>query len=332
VATRVVLIAPNLAGYAGWLVEQVAAPIAVEVAPTFRDEDVCPLLDEAEIAVTSHWTVAMGRAARRLRFIQLPGAGWDKIAAAAVPEGVLVANCYEHERAIAEYVALACLALSRRLLEADRTIRQGNWRLFPAVSDVQYAELGGRTIGIVGLGRIGRAVAAMAGAFGMRRIGVDVRPPPAAVRRGFAWVGGPAELDRLLGEADFAVLAVPHTAETRGLLGARELGLLKPTAFLVNPARAELVDQGALYEALRAGRFAGAALDVWWHYPQGDEVVAPADLPFADLPNVLMTPHLSGSTSGTFERRMRVVAANLSRFLRGEPVAHVVGELSRRRA
>jgi phosphoglycerate dehydrogenase-like enzyme len=332
VATRVVLVAPNLAGYAGWLVERVAAPIAVEVAPTFRDEDVCPLLDGAEVAVTSHWTAAMGRAAGRLRFLQLPGAGWDKIEAAAVPDGVLVANCYEHERAIAEYVALACLALSRRLLEADRTIRAGSWRLFPAVSDVQYAELGGQTIGIVGLGRIGRAVAAMAGAFGMRRIGVDVRPPPAAVRRGFDWVGGPEALDRLLREADFVVLAAPLTAQTRGLLGARELGLLKPSAFLVNPARAELVDQAALYAALRERGFAGAALDVWWHYPKADEDVAPADLPFAALPNVLMTPHLSGSTAGTFERRMHVVAANVGRFLRGEPVAHVVRELSRRRA
>jgi phosphoglycerate dehydrogenase-like enzyme len=250
--------------------------------------------------------------------------------AMAIPPGVLVANCYEHEWGMAEYVLMMCLALSRKLLEADRTIRQASWRLFPAVGHPLYPELGGRTIGLIGLGRIGRAVAELAGAFRMRRIGVDVNPPPAEVqaRLGLAWVGTDASLDRLLGESDFVVVAVPLNEETRGMLGRRELARLKPSAYLINPARAPIVDEQALYEALRDRVFAGAALDPWWQYPRTDECVAPSRFPFAALDNVIMTPHTSGSTIETFQRRMQVVADNLNRFLRGEPVVNVVRELS----
>lgn len=329
---KVVMIQPLLGAYAPWLVERVRAPIEVAVAPSFRDEDVLPLLPDAEIAITSHWSREWGSAATRLRFIQMPGAGWDKIDAAAVPAGVLVANCYEHERAIAEYVIMACLALSRQLLPADRSIRRASWRHFPAVGPARYSELGSRTIGTIGFGRIGREVAALAAPFGMRRIAVDPLPVPDELRErlGLAWVGWPESLDRLLEEADFAVLAAPLNDRTRGMLGARELRLLKPGAFLINPARAELVDERALYEALRARWFAGAALDAWWREPTTDECLAPSRFPFAELDNVIMTPHSSGSTEETFRRRMEVVAANLDRFLQGEPVLNVVEVLSRR--
>jgi phosphoglycerate dehydrogenase-like enzyme len=328
---EIVMFAPHLAGYAGWLEQQVAAPVRVRVTPSFREEDLLPLLPAAEIVVTSHWSARLGAAAHRLRFIQVPGAGWDKLDPAGVPPGVLVANCYEHEQAIAEWVLMMCLALSRELLAADRTIRMGVWRYFPAAGHPLYPELGGRTIGLVGLGRIGRAVCRLAGAFGMRRIGVDARPVPAdaAAAAGLAWAGGPDALDRLLAEADFVVLAVPYDAATKGMIDAARLRRMKPTASLINPARAELCDERALYEALRDRVIAGAALDPWWRYPVGDEVVAPSAYPYAELDNVIMTPHASGSTRETMDRRMEVVAANIDRFLRGEPVVNVVAALSR---
>jgi phosphoglycerate dehydrogenase-like enzyme len=328
---NVAFLAPSLEDYAAWLTDEVRAPVVVRVPATMRDEDVLPLLPDADIAITMSWLPIWGQVARRLRFIQMPGAGWDKIDAAAIPTGVLVANCYEHEWGIAEYVLMMCLALSRELLEADRTIRQASWRHFPAVGHPLYPELGGRTIGLIGLGRIGRAVAELAGAFRMRRIGVDANPPSADVqaRLGLAWVGTDASLDRLLDESDFVVVAVPLNESTRGMLGARELQRLKPGAYLINPARAPIVDEQALYEALRNRLFAGAALDPWWHYPKTDECVAPSRFPFAELDNVIMTPHVSGSTVETFQRRMQVVADNLNRFLQGEPVLNVVRELSR---
>lgn len=331
---QVVMLPPFLQCYAAQIIEQIEEPIALRIPPSIRDEDVCPVLGEAEIVITQYWTPAMGQAAHRLRFIQMPGAGWDKMDPAAIPDGVLVANCYEHEWAIAEYVLMMCLALSRRLFEADRTIRRASWRLYPGVGGPLAAELGGQTIGLIGLGRIGRAVAQLARAFHMRSIGVDLAPIPADQREalGLSWVGHPGDMDRLLCESDFVVLGVPLGPSTRSMLGERELALLKPSAFLINPARAELVDERALYQALQNRSFAGAALDPWWQYPKTDECVAPSRFPFAELDNVIMTPHVAGSTIQTFERRMQAVADNVNRFLRGEPVVNVVPELSRARA
>jgi phosphoglycerate dehydrogenase-like enzyme len=316
----VVFVGPHLESFASWLEANVSVPVRGRVSPSLREEDVLPLLADAPIVVTSHWSARLGQAARSLRFIQVPGAGWDKIDPAGIPPGVLVANCYEHERGIAEYVLMMCLALSRKLLEADRTIRLGVWRLFPAVGHPLYPELGGRTIGIVGLGRIGRAVAKLAGAFEMRRVAVDVVPIPADDRAslGLDFAGGPDQLDRLLAESDFVVVATTLNDSSRGMLDARRLRQMKSGAFLINPARAEMCVERDLYEALRDRAIAGAALDPWWHYPKGAEVVAPSEYPFQELENVIMTPHTSGSTVETMDRRMRVVADNVDRFLRGE--------------
>jgi phosphoglycerate dehydrogenase-like enzyme len=323
--------APHLASYADWLRAQISEPVQVRVTPTFRDEDALPLVADAYIVVTSHWSAQLGEAAGSMRFLQLPGAGWDKIDPEGIPEGVLVANCYEHEQGIAEYVLMMCLALNRKLLEADRTIRMGVWRLFPAVGHPLYPELGGRTMGIVGLGRIGRAVAKLAGAFGMRRIGVDLQPISEEARRaaGLEQADGLDGLDALLAESDFVVIATTLGESSRGLFDAARFARMKPTAYLINPARAEICEEADLYRALRDRVIAGAGLDPWWHYPKNDEVVAPSEYPFQELDNVIMTPHTSGSTVETFERRMQVVADNINRFLRGEPVVNVVAELSR---
>jgi phosphoglycerate dehydrogenase-like enzyme len=326
-----VAFAPFLQGYAQWLQQNVSAPIRVRVSPTFREDDVLPMIPDAAIVITSHWSTRLGQVARSLRLIHVPGAGWDKIDPAGVPAGVLVANCYEHEQAMAEWVMMMCLALSRDLLECDRTLRMGVWRKFPAVGHPFYPELGGQTIGIVGLGRVGRTVARLASAFSMRRVGIDALPVADDTRAslGLDWAGGVDQLDRLLAESDFVVIATPLEDSTRSMFDARRLRRMKRSAFLINPARAEMCDERDLYEALRDRVIAGAALDPWWHYPKTDEVVAPSSSPYQELPNVIMTPHVSGSTKGMLDRRMQIVAANIDRFLRGEPLVHVVAELSR---
>jgi phosphoglycerate dehydrogenase-like enzyme len=327
----IAFIGPHLAPFARCVEATVSQPVRSRISASLRDEDVVPLVGDVPIVVTSHWSAAAGAAARSLRFMQMPGAGWDKIDPAAIPDGVLVANCYEHERGIAEYVVMMCLALSRKLMEADRTIRKGVWSLFPAAGHPNYPELGGKTIGIVGLGRIGREVARLTGAFGMRRIGVDIVEIPSEVRAsiGMDWVGDLTQLDRLLNESDFVMIGTTLNESSRGLIDAERLGQMRSSAFLVNPARAEMCVERDLYEALRRRVIAGAALDPWWHYPKADEVVAPSAYPFAELDNVIMTPHTSGSTIETMAKRERVVASNVERFLRGEPVVNIVRELSR---
>jgi phosphoglycerate dehydrogenase-like enzyme len=328
---EIAYIGPHLASFARCVEASVSLPVRSRISASLREEDTLPLVRDVPIVVTSYWTTRLGETARSLRFIQVPGAGWDKIDPAGIPAGVLVANCYEHERGIAEYVVMMCLALSRKLLEADRTIRQGNWRLFPATGHPMYPELGGRTVGIIGLGRIGREVAKLTGAFGMRRIGVDALPVPPEAQQsiGLDWVGDVSQIDRLLREADFVVIATTLNESSRGLIDAERISQMKPSAFLVNPARAEMCVERDLYLALRDRVIAGAALDPWWHYPKGDEVVAPSEYPYAELDNVIMTPHTSGSTIETMARRELVVASNIEKFLHGQPVVNVVRELTR---
>jgi phosphoglycerate dehydrogenase-like enzyme len=132
------------------------------------------------------------------------------------------------------------------------------------------------------------------------------------------FVDGPERLDELLGRSDYLAITLSLSAETRGLMDARRLGLMKPSAYLINVARAEIVDEQALYSALAKGRLAGAALDVWYRYPTGAGSTAPAIAPFHELGNVIMTPHVSGWTEGMLEARAGVIAENIARTARGE--------------
>ena len=177
--------------------------------------------------------------------------------------------------------------------------------------------LGGRTLLIVGLGAIGRQLACMAGGFGMRIL-ATTRELDRPVPDGVAEVRDPSALASLLPAADFVALAAPLTAETRGMIGAAELALMKPSAWLVNVARGKLVDEHALVDALGRGAIAGAALDVVEHEP-----LAPSS-PLWSMPNVILTPHVAGFRQDYWEAATELFAANLRRYLNGEAVANIV--------
>jgi phosphoglycerate dehydrogenase-like enzyme len=131
-------------------------------------------------------------------------------------------------------------------------------------------------------------------------------------------VRGPAALDDVLGRADYLAITLALTPDTRGLIGAPQLARMKPTAVLINVARGEVVDEDALYDALHHGRLGGAALDVWYRYPATSAPTPPGNRPFHTLPNVLMTPHVSGWTEGMMDARAGVIAENIQRVARGE--------------
>jgi phosphoglycerate dehydrogenase-like enzyme len=180
-----------------------------------------------------------------------------------------------------------------------------------------------RTIGIIGYGRIGREVAERAAGLKCRVLAANRSPitKPAPVETVYPL----AELDRMLPQCDTVLIACGLGPETRGLIDARRVALFKPGALLINVARAAIVDEDALYDALKDGHLGGAALDVWWQYPTAAEPARrPSRRPFQELPNVLMTPHNSSSSDATAERRWSVVAANLDRFARGEPLENIV--------
>lgn len=241
--------------------------------------------------------------APRLRVIANVAVGFDNIdLAAAARRGVHVTNtpgCLTD--AVADLAWGLILAASRRIVEADRFVREGRFRGW-AWDAFLGLELSGRTLGIAGFGRTGRAVARRAEGFGMA---VEV------LRR------DGANLDELLARADVLTLHVPLTRETRHLVGRRELALMKPGAILVNVSRGPVVDEAELVAALRDGRLAAAALDVYEKEPELAEGLAA-------LPNVVLTPHIGSATVAARRRMMRLACDNLLAVARGEEPPHPV--------
>lgn len=260
--------------------------------------------------------------ATELRLVQCPGAGIDAFDLDALPPGCVLCNVHEHEVPIAEYVMLAVLMCTTRIERHSEAFRRGIWSGSARVDGAFHDEACGKTLGLVGFGHIGQVVAHRAACFGMDVIAVSRRP---RAHPDLRWCGTLDRLDDLLGESDFVVVACPLTTETRGIIAGRELRLLRPSAYLINPSRAEIIEEDSLYEALHEKWFAGAALDVWYQYPGGrDEKMHGSRLPFHELDNVLITPHFSAWSHEMLERRYQRLAENLDRLARDEPLDRVV--------
>ena len=259
----------------------------------------------ADIVVCSSLPEALGAAGTGLRLVHVTGAGFDKIDLAALPATAAVANTFHHARPIAEHVMMVLLMLNRRVLPVDRELRGGTWRTVATDSSVPFhPTLESMVLGLVGLGSIGAEVARLGAALGLKVQAVRSNPSstlPPGVNP--SWVGGTPELPRLLSSSDVVVVTVPLSAETRGLIGPAELALMKGNAFLINVSRGAVIDQEALYAALNGGGIAGTGIDVWWGGPAGG-AVPPAEYPFHELENVVLTPHYSGHAKITFERQI----------------------------
>ena len=240
----------------------------------------------------------------------------------ALERGVVVTNARGvFSRPIAEYVLMMILAVSRRLPQLLELQRERTWQ------PLEGAELRDVTVGIVGLGSIGRAVGALATGFGCRVVAVRRRPGTelsgadddrslgeAMLER----VGGPETLPELLAESDFIVLAAPLTPETMDMINDDTLAMVKPGAWLINVARGRLVDERALLRALRDGTLGGAVLDTFRDEP------LPATSPFYDLDNVIVTPHTAWSSGRVLDRSVELFCDNLRRFAVGEPLLNIV--------
>jgi phosphoglycerate dehydrogenase-like enzyme len=283
-------------------------------------------LGDVDVLVTMSFTREMAAAARRLALVQVPGAGLDRIDRTALPAGTALANAYGHEVGIAEYVLGAMLALARDFGRLDAALRRGVWASQWAVgtpAPPAWPELAGKTLGILGYGRIGSALARRARAFDMQICAIR-RDITRSASDDLALLGGPEILDEVLRRADYLAITLPATAATRGLIGEAQLATMKRTAVLVNVARAEIVDEEALYRALAKRMIAAAALDVWYRYPTDAAPTPPARPPFHELPNVLMTPHVSGWTEGMLQARVRLIADNIRRITRGDPPENLI--------
>ena len=304
------------------IIEFITADIRTEILDNNEPAQAAAALADADVLLTGVWRSGFP-AAPKLRLLQVPLAGTDGIDVSSLPRGVTLCNAYGHEPALGEFAIMMMLAWRHRLFDIATSFREGSWSWSPMVGGAVRGEIGGQTVGVVGLGHIGREVAWRAAGLGCRVLAVNrtMREKPASVEHLFSWT----ELDRMLGECDIVVLSCALTPETTALIDGRRLAAMKPSAFLINLARGPIAEEEALYRALRDGVISGAALDTWWRYPSaGDPAPRPSRYPFHELPNVIMTPHCSPRTDGTIERRSCDVARNIDRFVRGEPLENVV--------
>ena len=278
---------------------------------------------DIDILVSNHWR-ADYPPAPRLRLVQSVATGTELFDLAALPEGCVVCNSFGHETAIAEYVVMAMLALHHRFFQIAGEFRErGSWAASWVQSGTPHGEVRGSTLGIVGYGRVGRAVARRAAPFGCRILAANrsLRERDPEVERIYPL----AELDRMLPECDTVAICTALGPETTGLMTAHRLALMKPTAFLINIARGQVIDEDALYAALRDNKLGGAAIDVWWQYPNQDYPTRRGSRhPFHELPNTIVTPHNSGWTAGMVRRRWDEIADNLARFVRGDSLINIV--------
>ena len=245
------------------------------------------------------------RAAKKLKWVQALGTGVDGIVdRPSLGKDVIVTKMHGfHGPPVSEAALMAMLALARDLPRAVRSQAGRRWDRFPAKT------LNGKTAGILGVGVIAGTLAPMCKALGMQVIGISSAPRAVA---GFDRIVPRKDLVKAVREVDFLVLLTPLSAETRGIVNAEVLSAMKPGAFLVNLARGGVVDEAALLHSLKINQIAGAALDVFAIEP------LPAESPFWELPNVLITPHAGGFFDGYPKHALPVIEENLRRFLAGD--------------
>ena len=278
-------------------------------------------LMSADAVITMDWDYH-NQSFDRLKLIHLPGAGLDAINFKSVPDKVTVCNVFEHEVPISEYVISSILMWTTRIHLQDRLLRKNDWsgsHLFGPT----HQELCGKTIGILGYGRIGKAVASRIKPFGVDVIACSPRAPSSGVTPDKYYPM--SQLSQFLSESDFLVIAAPLTDETHDLIGDKELTQMKPNSVLINIARGTIVNEKAIFNSLKTGTIRGAVIDTWYRYPENSsDEIPPSNYDFSKLENVIMTPHSSAWTDGLILRRNRVIAENLNRLSDGRELMNVV--------
>jgi phosphoglycerate dehydrogenase-like enzyme len=292
-------------------------PVDVVYLPDYKRVDA--EISDAEIAITWSIRPEQIKVARKLRWIHSPAAAVHQlIFPELVESGIVLTNAREvHGPVVAEHVIAQIFALAKKIPDAVRLQGKHQWgqqRMWDELPRVR--EVAGATVGLIGLGSIGRAVAKSAKALGMRVIAVREHPEKGS--EGADVVFGPAQIDDVFGEADYVVLAAPVTENTKAIANAERLALMKGDACLINVGRGQLVDEGALASALREKKIGGAALDVFPKEPLA------ADSPLWDMPGLLITPHTAALTDKLWERHYTLFSENLQRYLRGEALLGVV--------
>ncbi|GGF98006.1 2-hydroxyacid dehydrogenase [Rhodococcoides trifolii] len=305
----------NLLPHRGLFESLVPEDATVSWHRRFDEDAIAADLVDADVYVGGRVTPAMAEAGRGLALVHVAGAGTDKIAFDALGSDTSVLTTSHHEDSIAEYVVSVAVLLRRGLIQQDRSLRSGVWAT-SVYDDLipQPRTLRGARIGFVGFGNIGRRTWELLRPFGCDGAAVTGRGTVDAEVDGLRWASDTSGLICLMTESDVVVVSTPLNSMTRGMIGTSELHALGPDGILINVARGPVVDEDALFDALSTETIAGAAVDVWYSYPDPHGRGEPSRLRFADLTNVIMTPHSSGVTRDTFVGRVREIATNVCRF------------------
>ncbi|HEV2579528.1 MAG TPA: 2-hydroxyacid dehydrogenase [Ktedonobacteraceae bacterium] len=312
------------------LVDPVPAPLAerlrllfppaapINMVASYSEEQLIRYALETEILLVIHRKVDAHLLSLlpRVRFIQRVGVGYDNLDLGALQAAGIVAAYTPGANAVpvAEHTILLMLALLKRFVAAESAARQGNW---PTAELIQagLGDLANATVGLVGFGNIGRAVAQRLAPFGTQLVYTARHAVDPAIEQQFG--ARYVSLDDLLASSKFVSLHLPLTATSRGLIGEAELAKMQQGAFLINTSRGEILDEMALHRALVSGKLGGAALDVLSSDP-------PASNPFADMPQVIVTPHIAGASRAGVERGVQMAIANVARFMRGESLLDLI--------
>ncbi len=300
------------------LKEMIPPHIELVVSKTRSDEELISLASDVEVIVCVRLSAEVARAAKHLRLIQKTGAGVDAIPFDVLSDDVFVANTSgANPVPLAEGIVALLLALAKQIVPRHNSFKRKE------IKRSQGIELRGKKVGIIGLGHIGREVARFLQSFEMQILAIKRHPDEALkTKLSLDFLGEPKDLEFILQESDFIIVIVPLTPETRGMIGERELGLMKQTAYIINVARAAIIQEKPLFKALKEGWIAGAALDVWWPPHWWDSKwnmngTLPL-CPFWELPNVIATPHNIGSTDISSDITLKIIAENIVRVAEGK--------------
>jgi phosphoglycerate dehydrogenase-like enzyme len=304
-----------------WFAERLGKEFpALEIVHLERHEGAEKHLRDSEILFAFSLRPEQFRLAQKLRWIHAPTTAVHQLLfPELVASDVVLTNAHEvHGPVVAEHVMALIFALAKKIPQAARLQQRRTWGQDAIWNDgPRPREVAGAMLGLIGLGSIGRTVARMAAALGMRVIAVREHPEK-EMPEGVAEVYAPARINVLLSQSDYVVLAAPLTDATRGLMDAERLAAMRPDAYLINVGRGPQVDEAALADSLRNRRIAGAALDVFEQEP------LPAESPLWKLENLLITPHTASLTEKLWHRHYALFSENLRRYLALEPLLFIV--------
>lgn len=301
---------------------------SVEIVQSDRSlESMLDIGGDAEIIVSGRVTGDFIRAAKKLRMIQAFGAGVDKIdlKAAAERGDILICNSHVNAAEVAEYAIGLLLAAAKNIVLSDRTMRKSDWthRWGGPIPNIEFR---GKQCLLLGLGNIGLEIAKRLKAFNME-INAVTRSGTTKHTDVVEMVSAYNKMEPLIKSADFVILALPLTQETRGLVGDAFLSHMKSTSIIINVSRGAIIDEAALYRALKNHQIGGAAIDVWWDYPsRSEQTHTPPSrrYPFHELDNIILTPHRAAYSETTLLEQVNFLIDNIKRFARGETPHNIV--------